>query len=181
MSGSKDEIMEAAFKALCKHGYADLSIQKIAEESEKGKSSIYYHFDDKEDLMLSFMDGMVEEMRSDYHGFEECSPEERLEKLLEVVMGTEEERWKFNKAFQEFSVKAGSDEQFAEKIREMDQALIEQLEDILEDMGVERPVVRAEILASAIEGAVNRKVSTGDREGLNELRSEIEGMADEWS
>jgi len=32
---SKQEIMDATYIALCKHGYAELSIQKIADESDK--------------------------------------------------------------------------------------------------------------------------------------------------
>ena len=46
-SDSKKEIMEATYEALCKHGYAELSIEKIADEFDKGKSLIYYHYDDK--------------------------------------------------------------------------------------------------------------------------------------
>ena len=36
--GTRAAIMEATFEALSKHGYADLTIQTIADEFEKSKS-----------------------------------------------------------------------------------------------------------------------------------------------
>jgi AcrR family transcriptional regulator len=180
MSESKEDIMEATFQALCKHGYSDLSIQKIANESDLGKSTIYYHFDDKEDLMLSFMDGMAEKIEEDYRESEGRSAEERLDQLFEVMMGTEGERWQFQKAFQELRVKAQSSEKFAEKLEETDRALLKHIAIILDDLGVENPEAQAEILISTIDGAVSRKVSMDDEKGLEELRDSIESMVEAW-
>lgn len=180
MSESREEIFESTFKALCQHGYADLSIQKIAEESEMSKSSIYYHFDDKEDLMLSFMENMAEQIQGDYMETEDSSPEERLDNLFKVMMGTDEERWQFQKAFRELRLQAQSNEKFAEKLEEADQALTRHIADILEELDVERPEARAQILFSMIEGAVSRKIATQDRKGLRELEKEIRKTVEAW-
>jgi len=48
--------MEATYRALCAHGYADLTTQDIADESETSKASLHYHYDTKEELLLSFLD-----------------------------------------------------------------------------------------------------------------------------
>lgn len=171
MSDSKDEIMEATFKAFCKHGYADLSIQKIADEFEKGKSLIYYHFDDKEDLMLSFLDYMMEKAEL---GQGNGSPENQVDSMLDKALGIEdEEQWRFRKAFQEFRVQAQHNEEFQEKFREADEVFLDRVSDIMSEAGSEEPEVAAEIFLSMIEGSISRKVSTGDREGLEELKEEI--------
>lgn len=65
MDDSKQEIMEATHSALKKHGYTDLSIQKIADEFKKSKSLLYHHYDGKDDLLLDFMEYALEQ-------FSEC-------------------------------------------------------------------------------------------------------------
>jgi len=50
-----DDIMEATYRALCTHGYADLTMQDIAAESTKSKGTLHYHFEGKQDLLESFL------------------------------------------------------------------------------------------------------------------------------
>ncbi|GAB3688067.1 TetR/AcrR family transcriptional regulator [Salinarchaeum chitinilyticum] len=52
---SEEEIFRATYQALTRHGLADLSIQQIADEATLGKSTIYHHFDSKDDLLTSFV------------------------------------------------------------------------------------------------------------------------------
>ncbi|QKQ98539.1 TetR family transcriptional regulator [Candidatus Nanohaloarchaea archaeon] len=171
MSDSKEEIMDATFKALCKHGYADLSIQKIADESDKGKSLIYYHFDDKGDLMLSFLDFLMEKADFEY---ENDSPEARIDGILDKALGIEsEEQWEFQKAFQELRVQAQHNEKFQEKFQEADRIFLENVSEIMSEAGAENSEVAAEIFLSMIEGSISRKVASGDREGLKELKEDM--------
>lgn len=177
MSEPREEIMEATFRALCKHGYADLSIQRIADESDKGKSLIYYHFDDKEDLMLSFMDHMAEKIEEDHEERGEMPPEERFDRLLDMALGIEsEEQWKFQKAYHEFRAQSQHNEKFAEKFREIDDRMVENLTKLMKDVGADDPETAADIFLSLIDGAVGRKVSANDREGLEELKEDIKDV-----
>ncbi|WP_153952518.1 TetR/AcrR family transcriptional regulator [Halosegnis longus] len=59
MSGdpdSREQIMQAAFEALATHGYADLTVARIADEFTKSKSLLYYHYDGKDDILRSLLD-----------------------------------------------------------------------------------------------------------------------------
>ncbi|WP_439027905.1 TetR/AcrR family transcriptional regulator [Haloarchaeobius sp. DT45] len=56
---TREKIMHATFRALRKHGYAGLSIQRIADEADLSKSSFYHFYDGKDDLLLSFMEFML--------------------------------------------------------------------------------------------------------------------------
>lgn len=51
--------MQATFRTLQEHGFAGLSIGRIADEADLSKSSVYHFFEDKDDLMLSFLDAML--------------------------------------------------------------------------------------------------------------------------
>lgn len=167
---SKTQIMEATYRAFCKHGYADLSIQKIADEFEKGKSLIYYHFDDKEDLMLSFLEYMMRKAELGQEGL----PEKQIDSMLDKALGIEdEEQWRFQKAFQEFRIQAQHNEKFQEKFREADEVFLDNVSGTMKKAGANEPEVAAEIFLSMIEGSISRKVSTGDRAGLEKLKEEI--------
>jgi len=171
---SPEKIMDATYRALCKEGYAGLSIQRIADEADMGKSAIYYHFDDKEDLMLSFLDSMGEKIHGDQQGLLERPPQEAIDQLLDMSLGVEnEEQWKFYKAFQEFRAQAQHNRKFQEKFQEIDQKAVENIAEIMSQLGAERPSKAAELLLSLIEGSMSRKVSADDREGLEQLKEDI--------
>jgi len=177
---SKQEIMDATYNALCKHGYADLSIQKIADESDKGKSLIYYHYNDKEDLMLAFLDYMGDHIKQDQIDLEETKPENRLDDFLDMALGIEEdEQWEFHKAFLEVKAQAPHNSKFAEKFKQIDSLILDNITEILEELDVEEPDIIADILVSCIEGTVMRKVSTGDRDGLETLKNSIKGIVEQ--
>ncbi|WP_137290312.1 TetR/AcrR family transcriptional regulator [Natronorubrum halophilum] len=57
---TEQRIREAAFRALVKHGYADLSVKNIGEELGQNPSIIYHYFDSKDDLLLSMLDVFVD-------------------------------------------------------------------------------------------------------------------------
>ncbi|MFT4867913.1 MAG: AcrR family transcriptional regulator [Candidatus Nanohaloarchaea archaeon] len=179
MEESKKEIMEATFRALSEHGYAELSIQKIADESDKAKSAIYYHYEDKEDLLLAFLEFLEESIDEMHAEIEEKPPEERLDELLDLGLGVrDDERWMVQRALLDLRAQAPRNEKFARKFEEIDQMVRSNVVDIMEEMDIENPELTAEIFVSCIEGAVNRKVSAGDREGLEELRHGIKRMLD---
>ena len=178
--GSKEDIMEATFRALSEYGYADLSIQNIADESEKAKSAIYYHFDDREDLLLSFMDFLQENLEG-IHADLESEGMEKLDELIDIALGIEDdERWMVHRALLDLRAQAPRNESFAEKFREIDSAIIKNVEEVMKDIGAEEPEIAAEMFVSTVDGAVSRKVSTGDREGLETLREGIKRIVRDY-
>jgi len=179
MADSKTEIMESTYKALCKNGYADLSIQKIAEESANSKSNIYYHFENKKELILAFLEHMAQHIEKQHGSLKESRPESRLDNLLEMALGVEDDdQWEFRKAFLEMRAQAPQNPEFTEKFREIDNLVMEDIKDILNQKGVEDTEMLAEILFSCIEGSLTRKVSTMDRKGLLTQKNNIKQIVD---
>ncbi|MCW8173003.1 TetR/AcrR family transcriptional regulator [Natrialba swarupiae] len=56
---STDEIFRATYLVLRDHGYVGVSIQRIADRTSLSKSTIYYHFDDKYDLLMQFSEELL--------------------------------------------------------------------------------------------------------------------------
>lgn len=54
------EILDATYRALCAHGYANLTLQDIAVEADTSKASIHYHYDSKNQLFAAFLDELFE-------------------------------------------------------------------------------------------------------------------------
>ena len=66
---TREEILGAAFRALCEHGYADLTIKRIGDAFEKSPSLVYHHYDGKDELLLDLLEFLLE-------GFEETLSDE---------------------------------------------------------------------------------------------------------
>lgn len=171
---SQEEIMDSTYKALCKHGYADLTIEKIADESEKGKSNIYYHFGDKKALILDFLDYMKDNLEEEFESLESGRPEENFDKLLEMMLGVEdEEMWEFHRALMEIQGRAQYDEEFEKKFGELDEIVLAQFTEILESLEVERPDDKAELIVSTVQGSLSRKLTVENAESLKRIKEDL--------
>lgn len=53
MNASKRKILLAAYALFRKKGYHATGLQEILEKARAGKSQLYHHFDDKEELLLA--------------------------------------------------------------------------------------------------------------------------------
>jgi len=84
---SHEAIMRATFYALQEHGYAGLSIQRIADESELSKSTFYHHFDGKDDLLLSFLEFILDEFDRVFRLESTGDPAEDLKTFVTLVLG----------------------------------------------------------------------------------------------
>ncbi|MEF8757100.1 MAG: TetR/AcrR family transcriptional regulator [Halobacteriales archaeon] len=58
---TRERIMQATLETVQEYGFAGLSIQRIAERADLSKSSFYHFFEDKDDLLLAFLDAMLDQ------------------------------------------------------------------------------------------------------------------------
>jgi AcrR family transcriptional regulator len=182
---TRESIMHATYLALCEHGYAGLTIQRIGEQFEKSKSLLYHHYDDKDELLLSFLQFMLEEHESSVPESSEASPDACLNALLDVLLPPtlDDEQQGFTAAMVELRAQGAHDERYREQYAEHDRALHDHLVSVLED-GIEEGVFRdvdtdrvAEFLSTAINGAMTRRVTGGD-DSVTATREEIDVYLD---
>jgi AcrR family transcriptional regulator len=169
-AGTRAAIMEATFEALSKHGYADLTIQTIADEFDKSKSLLYYHYETKDDLLGDFLEFVLDEFERevDAEGTEE--PGARLWTVIELLLPPDvledEEALQLRTALFELRMQAPYDEAYADRFAATDGRMTAVFEGILAE-GVEEgtfdvdPGTGATLLADAVTGATLRAVTTG--------------------
>ncbi len=56
MHATKQRLLDAGLPMLLKHGYSDLGIQAVLDDTRTPKGSFYHHFRDKEDFALQVLD-----------------------------------------------------------------------------------------------------------------------------
>src|SRR6056297_1230754 len=87
---TSEQMMEATYCALCKHGYADLTMQRIAGESSLSKATFHYHFDTKEELLNAFLDHLLERFEARL-ACESSDPGDRLDTFLDAIFDPAED------------------------------------------------------------------------------------------
>jgi AcrR family transcriptional regulator len=175
-------IMRATYAALTEHGYANLTIQRIADEFEKSKSLLYHHYDGKDDLLVDFLEFMLEHFESEATCAGEKDPEERLDALLDRVapVDLDPERHAFTSAMVELRAQAAHDPAYREQFTKHDLVLRDRFAVIVRD-GVEADVfgdvdpdsVAAFILA-AVNGIRHQRVTRDDGGDVPVTRRELD-------
>src|SRR6056297_3083180 len=127
---TSEQMMEATYRALCEHGYADLTMQRIADESSLSKATFHYHFDTKEELLNVFLDYLIDKFEGRL-ACEASDPEERLDTFLDAVFTPAEDD--FPIALMELKAQAPYHDTYRERIAEMDSRMREVVADAVRD------------------------------------------------
>lgn len=183
---TRESIMRATYLALCEHGYAGLTIQRIGESFDKSKSLLYHHYDDKDELLLAFLQFMLEEHETSMLDLPDADAVERLDAVLDVMLAPSlsEEHWDFTAAMVELRAQAAHDERYREQFAEHDRAFCDQLVGIVED-GIESGTFRAvdpkavaAFVDTAVAGAMTRRVTGGGDVAATATREAIDSYVE---
>ena len=183
-------IMEATYRALTEHGYAELTVAHIAEEFEKSKSLLYYHYDSKDDLIAGFLRfagdrflAMLDEAERDAD-----DPLDRLRRFVDIYLAAEvgEEMAAAQRAMVDLRAQAVAEPRFREEFGRIDAHIRERLADAVAD-GVAAgtidvnadPEAVATWLLSALTGAMLQRY-TADFDVVTPVRAMIHGRIDEF-
>jgi AcrR family transcriptional regulator len=173
-SDTPEAIVEATYRALCKHGYADLTMQDIADESDKSKASLHYHFNTKEELMLAFLDHLYESFTEEFGTTEGDHAVDRLVTFVDEILcqsdveGAEE----FQTALLEIKAQGPYVEAYREELERVDTFVRGRVREIVAD-GIAEETIRedvdpddiAEFVATIVDGVNTRRVSIGETDG----------------
>jgi AcrR family transcriptional regulator len=132
MTDDDAPFVEATHRALVKHGSADVTTQDIADETDRSKAALHYHYDGKEDLFRTFLDHLYadfETLTADPPG---ASPAERLVGLLRTVLATEDEdSTQFTTAFLEIKAQSPYRDGFQSRLARFDERVRERVETLV--------------------------------------------------
>ncbi|SEH42130.1 DNA-binding transcriptional regulator, AcrR family [Halopenitus malekzadehii] len=171
MDDTATEILEATYRALSRHGYADLTIEDIAAEADRSTASIHYYFDDKETLFIEFLEYLSDRYTDRLASIDDDDTDgarQRLLALLAVVLDDDAEATgrEFRTAMLEVIAQAPYNEAIRDRMVTFDEVLFERVHAIV-STGVETgefddavdPDLAAEFLVSATTGAFTRQVT----------------------
>jgi AcrR family transcriptional regulator len=177
-----DEVMTATYRALCAHGFADLTMQRIADETELSKAALHYHYDTKEDLLQAFLEYLVDDFESRL-ACDAADPDERLDTFVEAVFGPAEAGSDFGVALLEIKARAPYSEPYRERLAALDERMRETVASAVRD-GVAAgryadcdPEDVARFVVTAINGAHVRGVVL--EESASEARRLLEAYLDD--
>jgi AcrR family transcriptional regulator len=178
---TREEILAAAYRALCKHGYADLTMERIGEEFEKSVSLVYHHYDGKDDLLLACLEFMLENYRADTDAPRSSDPREAMETVCDRVLLADAppEARQFVRALVELRGQAPHNAAYRDYFTRSDRFFQDRIETIVET-GIERGVFRdvdpertAGMIHTVLSGAFFRYATSADDAWLDDVREEL--------
>ena len=174
--------MRATYRALCEHGYADLTIQRIGDEFGKSKSLLYHHYDGKDALLVDFLEFMLERFEENATELDGDGPYARLQSVIDFHLPREmsEERAEFTAAMVELRSQAAHDDAYREQFTRSDALIRGRIADVVRE-GIEEGVFRDDVdpddaaksLFSGLYGTVVMRVTT-DNDTVDAVRRELD-------
>jgi len=183
ISGTREEILEATYYALCEHGYAGLTIAKIGTYFDKSQSLIYHHYDDKDGLLVDLLEYMLEQLERQVP-FPEASPEEYIDVVVDEIFDeTGSQGGAFTQAVIELRAQTAHNEAYYELFRRSDDFIRKQLTQIIRagvDEGVfdvDEPKEAAALFQTVLIGIQTERL-TADAKTIAEAKAEFRRYVD---
>jgi AcrR family transcriptional regulator len=163
-------IMRATYRALCANGYADLTMQDIADEAPVSKGALHYHYDSKRGLFEAFQAYIAERFLARLQAADDpgAPAPERLSAVLDAALSPPEtdELRDLQRALLELTAQAPHEPAIAAELETWDGRVRELLAGIVAD-GIETgafasevdPETTATFVATVLAGAQTRQVS----------------------
>ncbi|MFC7166874.1 TetR/AcrR family transcriptional regulator [Halospeciosus flavus] len=179
-SGTQEEIMKATYCALCEYGYSELTIQRIGEHFDKSKSLLYHHYENKDSLLLEFLQFILDEFQHSIPDNKEQRADERLNIILDRLHADtlSEEQQNFVRAMVELRAQA-HDDRYRSHFTHSDQQFHALLVDIIQD-GIKENIfqrVEPERVAAFLLTCTNSAMlqhATSDNDYITHSREEID-------
>lgn len=181
-----EAIMRATYRALCEHGYPDTSISKIAEEFDKSRGLLYYHYEDKDDLLTDFLRYLLERLDTDVVEETDDDPYDQLVALVDRGLPEQlnDDDLRFRRAFFEIRSQAPHSTAYRDLIEQNDDLLRSKLANAI-DRGIEAGDFRAvdvdrtaDFILSAMYGGMERGATLEDRDLIRRNRDELLSYVD---
>jgi len=164
-----DAVMDGVYGALVSDGFADLTMQDIADEAGVSKSLLHYHYDTKQDLLVTFLDHLIERGKARAAEHEDEPAPEHLRNFVEgALVDNDPEDWAFATAVLELQAQAPYDDAYRDQLARNEAFMRDHVADIVRD-GVEAgefrdvdPEAVARLVLAAVDGARTDRVVVDD-------------------
>jgi len=198
----RNKILRAVYKITKNEGYGSVSIQLVADVAGLSKATVYHHFEDKDALMLSFYECVLDKMGERIGQVQISDPIDRLHGMIDrMVLGRLSDEMSNRtgdelpndtdigpgdplRTFMEIRVQAIHEEAYRDRISTIDQAFRDVFTRAIED-GMEQDRIReidaertADVLYTMLLGGLLRRTTTDDTD-LEAIRKEAYELVDQ--
>jgi len=178
---TREAIMRATYVALGKHGYSDLTIQRIGDEFSKSKSLLYHHYDSKDDLLLDFLEFMLTQLEEQLPVYRDSGADDHIQDIVDqtFVFGGTHTSDDFARAILELRTQGAHDDAFRSYFTRSDQFVRKHVAHTIRS-GIEQgifqdvdPQETAALFQLTFVGTMTQRV-TSDDDVLEDARAEFE-------
>jgi AcrR family transcriptional regulator len=181
---TREVIMEATFRAISEHGYADLRMRDIGEEMEMTRQVIHYHFDGKYDLIASFLEYVIDQYEGSVEVEEGGDPRTELDARIDQCLFGPEfgefTHWDRMKVYHELFAHAQNDDRHREIFNDHYDRIRGSIVEVVE-RGIEEGTFRSvdaelmgQLVTDVIHAARGRRIALGHDEAPKEARRAID-------
>ena len=172
MTDSPTEILHATHRALREHGYARMTMQDIADETDLSTAAIHYHYDCKHDLLVAFLDHLYDRFEVRIRDLDGDTAADRLHDLIDRLLTDRSKTPAFRTALLEIKAQAPYDDAFRDRLQRFDDAFAATVHNLVAN-GIETGAFRddldpetvASFLTTFMNGAQTRHVGAGHPPG----------------
>lgn len=181
---TREAIMEATFRAISEHGFADLRMRDIGNEMEKTRQVIHYYYDGKYDLLSSFLEYVIDQYEGSVEVEEDADPRTELDARIDQCLfgpGFDEfTHWDRMRVYHELFVYAQNDPQHRKIFDAHYERIRGSVVEVVEE-GIERGIFRdvdagrmGQLITDVIHSARGRKIALGHDDAPEEARRAID-------
>ena len=182
---TREAIMEATYRAISEHGYANLRLRDIGDEMDKTRQVIHYYYDGKYDLLSSFLEYVIEQYEGSVELDGEASPREELDARIDQCLfgpefDDEFDHWDRMKVYHELFVYAQNDAKHRAIFDAHYDRIRGSIVEVVED-GIEAGVFRAvdaermgQLVTDVIHATRGRRLSLGHEDAPEAARRSID-------
>lgn len=182
MSIKRQELIETAIQLFSKHGYHGTGIDRIAEEANVSKKTMYHHFRSKEELILAALrhhDGLFRNQFMKQVNHTSDKPYERLLNIFDVAhawfAGKEFYGCMFINAIGEYSEPNTS---IREICKEFKRAMLGYIEELAEQAGISKAQEVASAISLLLEGSIVTAQVSGDANSADTAKQAAKVIVD---
>ncbi|ELY61594.1 TetR/AcrR family transcriptional regulator [Natronolimnohabitans innermongolicus] len=189
----RDAIFRATYRVVYEDGYAALSIKRIADEADLSKSTIYHHFENKDELALEFASELTIAYLERYVSLVGGETDDALtavERLLDLALFGDvdgersdsdgDDATDVDRVYLEMRSRALTDPRYRTRFQQLDAMIRERLAALVRegiDEGTFRDVDPAAVAATlyvVLEGASLLGRTSADREWMAAVRDQLD-------
>lgn len=158
MSEKRQELIDTAIRLFSEHGYHNTGIDRIAQEANVSKKTMYHHFRSKEELILAALkhhDGLFRNFFMRKVNETASTPEERLIGIFDVAHAWFSDKEFFGCMFiNAIGEYANREDAITHACQEFKSQMTAFVQELATEAQVENPTKLAETLSLLLEGAI---------------------------